>query len=892
MKENSEELRILFIEEIQSDIMLIHSILSESHTHFEMRTVKTESEFKRQVTRFKPNIILCGAHVSKLSPEHALEHIKSSALLLPFVVITGKFNEESVLELIKAGADEVLTKFNLLALPSLIYKAIDKKRLEKEFVFTEEKLKSDQERLQLLFDNDLECIFELGTHGELIKINASAREFLQIRPDNRLKKAKIFDFVIKPHNKALKELLQSAWRGQKKSLTFQMESSRKNIRWMTAHAMPLLDEEKAVTSVILIGNDITEKVLSEEKLERTNSSFGTLLESLDDSIWSIDENYCLEYFNSRFEEDHYSLFRIRVKAGMHLDSLIPADLFPEQHIQWKSAFDKAFGGVSSTIAVEYTIENNKRFFYTTFSPVQVDQKILGVSVIRKEVTAFKEAQLKIQESEERFRTLSENAPVGIFLTDSHGSCLYVNKKWQEMSGFRMEEALGSGWVNAIHPEDKEKVFSEWALAVSAGRDFKLEYRFIHATGKVYFLSGSATAIRSGDEGAISGYIGTIADITHIKKAQDKIYELDSQIRNVQKVGKIGFWEREKSTDAGSWSRYMFQLFELPFSEAAPDQETILSIVHPADRDFVKEKMAAVYEEKDQLFEFRLLFRDGRIKYILGSGFPLKDTSGKILRSLGTAMDITELQQTKRFLLEQSLFLRKAQSLARIGYWDYDVSKQYGTWSDELKQIFGLKKSDPAPDFETFLSIIHPDDRELILNYQQQLIESGGTISLSHRICVNGTTRQLISTAEASQDFSDDGVKLIGAVMDVTEMESYKEKAFTADQNFRTIFNNAPDAMYVEDEHGTILDANEEACSTQGLSRNQLIGKNILDITPPENRNSVWENFTRLYKGEIKQLIAKSWSKDGKEIPIELKARKIIFEGREALLLNVRELSSR
>ena len=73
--------------------------------------------------------------------------------------------------------------------------------------------------------------------------------------------------------------------------------------------------------------------------------------------------------------------------------------------------------------------------------------------------------------------LLELAPVGLFETDADGNCLFVNRRWCELAGMTPEQARGAGWVDALHPEDRDRVRREWYEAASNGREFASEYRF-------------------------------------------------------------------------------------------------------------------------------------------------------------------------------------------------------------------------------------------------------------------------------------------------------------------------------------------------------------------------------------------------------------------------------
>lgn len=137
--------------------------------------------------------------------------------------------------------------------------------------------------------------------------------------------------------------------------------------------------------------------------------------------------------------------------------------------------------------------------------------------------------------EECFRSLVESAPVGIFFNDAEGQCVYTNPRWREMVGICYEEALGHGWRDAIAPEDRESVFTEWRQCVEQGRKFSREFRFRRPNGEVRWVHGRAIPIRSAD-GVVQGYVGTNEDITERKQLE---LGLRAQLRLATLHAKIG-----------------------------------------------------------------------------------------------------------------------------------------------------------------------------------------------------------------------------------------------------------------------------------------------------------------------------------------------------------------
>ena len=124
----------------------------------------------------------------------------------------------------------------------------------------------------------------------------------------------------------------------------------------------------------------------------------------------------------------------------------------------------------------------------------------------------------LQESERRYFSLTKISPVGIFQTDAAGNCVYVNDRWREIAGIPLGDALGQGWSVAIHPEDRQRVFSEWNRAGQENLPFRAEYRFQRPDGLITWVLGQAIPEKD-NFGNITSYVGTITDISDRKQAE-------------------------------------------------------------------------------------------------------------------------------------------------------------------------------------------------------------------------------------------------------------------------------------------------------------------------------------------------------------------------------------
>jgi hypothetical protein len=125
---------------------------------------------------------------------------------------------------------------------------------------------------------------------------------------------------------------------------------------------------------------------------------------------------------------------------------------------------------------------------------------------------------ELRESEERFRLLSACSPVGIFLTDVNGSCTYTNPRLQAICDFTLSDGLGDGWLQSIHPEDRQQVINDWFTYAREVREYSDEFRFQTRSGEVRWTHVRSSPMFS-STGELIGHVGTVEDITGRKHAE-------------------------------------------------------------------------------------------------------------------------------------------------------------------------------------------------------------------------------------------------------------------------------------------------------------------------------------------------------------------------------------
>lgn len=289
-----------------------------------------------------------------------------------------------------------------------------------------------------------------------------------------------------------------------------------------------------------------------------------------------------------------------------------------------------------------------RWLSAKMYPIKNDSSQITHLVLQHEdVTNIKKWNEAIKVSEEKFRTLTSHAPVGIFLTDSKGNCLFVNDRWCKITGMKKADALGTGWSKTLHSEDKKNVYHAWNKFTKTGREFNMKYRFMTPKGKSTWVSGNAVAIYN-QEKIITGYMGTVVDITDQMSTLTSLEISEERLRLALDAGKIGVWDWDLRSNTLAWTDNVYEIHDVKKKKFELTLENFVKLIHPDDKKFVKNQIDRTLKEKTEFnIEFRIVTHKGATRWVTTRASILLDENKKPIRLIGATTDIT-----KQKLLEQ------------------------------------------------------------------------------------------------------------------------------------------------------------------------------------------------------------------------------------------------
>ncbi|MFN3165740.1 MAG: PAS domain S-box protein [Phycisphaeraceae bacterium] len=283
---------------------------------------------------------------------------------------------------------------------------------------------------------------------------------------------------------------------------------------------------------------------------------------------------------------------------------------------------------------------------------------------RKELEQLRADAEATRRSEQRFRTLADDAPVAIFQTDAKGVFLYVNPAWRRMTGHEQTDALYRSAAAFAHPEDRDRVADHWATAVQTGTPVNYEHRVVTPDGRTLWIQTQATA--NTHNGVLIGYVGTGVDVTPYREAMAMIRDSEARYRTLADHAYDMLWRVSAQGVFTYVSPSITKLMGFEPEEVVGTDA--FSYFHPDDLERVRGKHAKLAPESPEFEDVhRYRRKDGSYIVFEAVGkLVVPEQQDKPAYITGISRDVTQRVESERIQRELEEKLARSQKLDAIG----------------------------------------------------------------------------------------------------------------------------------------------------------------------------------------------------------------------------------
>ena len=511
-----KSIRILILEDNQSDADLIERELRKAKIDFIAKRTETRTGFLREISYFKPDIVLSDYSMAGFTAKDAIELLKQFAPSVPLIVVSGSIDDQKAVDIVHSGATNYVTKGHLFRIVPAVIDALTKRRLREERERSADKLQQSEQQYRLLFEANPQPMWVYDADSlSFLNVNAaairqygySAEEFLamtikDIRPQEDV--PRLLNYLENRHSDLKTNY---GWRHRKKDGT---------IMDVEVSSNPVLYEGKPARLVTT--RDVTERKRSEAALKESERRYREILERMELIAVTLDLEGRITFCNS---------FLLQL-TGWKAEEILKKswfDLFLPNDVREtvRESFIQGVAAGAYNIQRESDIltkaGSRRTILWTNTLLRDFEGSLTGITSIGQDITEQKWVEDALRKSERRYRNLFERNLAGVYRTTSGGAILDCNEAYAKALGFdSVEEIKQRNAPDFYHHPRRRETFLTKLREEHVLTNFQSLLK--RKDGSPLWVLENVT-LGSGEEGT-EIIEGTMMDITEWKLAEERL----------------------------------------------------------------------------------------------------------------------------------------------------------------------------------------------------------------------------------------------------------------------------------------------------------------------------------------------------------------------------------
>ncbi|RCJ24825.1 hypothetical protein A6770_04010 [Nostoc minutum NIES-26] len=575
--------------------------------------------------------------------------------------------------------------------------------------------------------------------------------------------------------------------------------------WLETNKVPLHDGEGNVVGILGTFEDITEYKQAQDALEKSEERFRFLAESIPQQAWIAQANGNTEYVNQP-TLDYFACTQEEILDWGWQKWIHPEDL-PNCIVSWQNSL-----ATGEPLEIEYrclrAIDKTYRWHLVRALPLRDRQgKIVNWFGTNTDIDDRVSAEIALRESEQRYQTIASVSPVGIFCTDAMGDCFYVNERWCKIAGLTKAAGIGRSWIAAIHPEDLERVASEWNQAVAGKRPFRLEYRYQRPDGGVTWVFGQVV-VETTDVGEVKAYVGTITDISQqqavlreLRQTEAALRHSEERFRNLVEASSDWVWEVDENTVYTYVSPKVRDI--LGYEPQAVLGKTPFDLMPPEEAERVGKVFAKITaaQEPFKCLEKINICKDNHLVVLETSGVPVFDVAGKFRGYRGMDRDITARKRAEAALRDTQQQLQAILDNSPAVIYVVDAHNRYLLVNHKFERLFKITQDQIVS--KSIYEIWSHDIADGFAAKNCQVIAEGISVEAEEVVTQEDRLHTYLSINFPLKDANDIPYAVCGISTDITDRKLAQDSLL----RFRKAIESTSDAIAIGDITGTTIYVN-------------------------------------------------------------------------------------
>lgn len=538
-------------------------------------------------------------------------------------------------------------------------------------------------------------------------------------------------------------------------------------------------------------------------------------------------------------------------------------------------------------------DGTKRHIADSAAPIKDENaQTSGVVMIFRDVTERKMAEQLLKESEEKFRTIFEQSPIGIGLSHSvTGHIIELNDRFAEIIGRTKDEIKHIDWMSITHPEDLQNDLTQMAL-LNKGKlsSYQMEKRYFKPDSSIVWVNMSITLAYTQPEYSL--HLCMVEDITQQKLAENELKISEQRLKTAQDIANVGNWEIDLKTNVMWASEQAFIIYGLHYDTPFLPLQAVQEAVRKEDRGMMDKALRSLLtENKPYDVQFAInRVNDNALRFMHSIAILEYDTNGKPDRVIGTIQDITELKTAELAFAQSNLQLEATLQSTADGIEAVDLEGNIIFCNEQFKKMWAL--SDDITDmhriFEFITGKIVNPNKSLtnIYDFLKQMEKE----SVRELALLDGRTIERYSNPILSNG------KILGYVLsyrDVSDRKHSEQALLASEAKHKAMIANISDSILIIDKSGALRYISPNMEKLFGWRYGDFKNHRLSEFIHPDDIDLIKEDYVHVMNNNGLELTFefRLKCKDGRYKYIKLTAVNMIDDPNiQGILMNFNDIS--